>query len=1466
MALLGKISAVLTANTQDFTRRIGESRRELQDFARQARGVQFNLNTRALDGTLTQLQRFQRLLRQIEDLRSRGIDAGLPDPRRLRDQFRVFEDIGKPLTALKNQIEGFSTSVQASLYPALSGLQNEFQRLFAEIDAGTTTLDASGQRIDALRRGLVALGRATAISADFKKLAESLEAKNAGADFFNPRAKESLTAALALRKKAAEIPARLRSDVFADLAVTSERNAALIERAAARVVAAQVRIAREGETSETLTARGVAQQRLDALVRIQEATNMSFQREISSAEIKQIISPDAVSRVDQLTDKFGALSARLREGGDQRFDGLIASVGRVIEQLNRTEGSAKKAKLAIAALAGADATKAFNASRFDSADKLIRSESERTIDKIRRDAQTQRNNIIGDRPQLGRRRSAAVEGVNLQENIALAGEEFNRTAAERVGDLSSRTKTLKDAGLAAELDKIRNLAVDVNGTLKRAFDAKDTKAGEQALDDYRSKFPKLVEEIDKFEKKLKSSETAKKRFEQFLTLSGSRSDKLGADLERAASDITVARQFAGNFGAGNIAGRRNVATEIEKQIGVYQRLAELQQRIFDKDFKNEGAKLKAIQKVSEAVVQQRQILKDTVVNNSGGLVNAQQFDTAADKAAKNAGSFGVRGAAVAQLAFQQGLFAIDDLISSTGGLEYKLRAVGNNITQLGLLLGQSGVIPGLTATTGLFVGLSVVLGGQALSTILRWATGAEEADARAKALNDSLARQKSLVESLVQAFGSLGDSIAGKGFSSAGQSARAFRKELSEIDRKQRELRGERVSFLDPQVQSERAKQATLRKRLDSSQDGGQRVAILREIEESRRKEREAIRARVGAAAPSTDAVRASVVNSIRDSEFARLTEEKGGLFPVRLVDDQARREAAARRSRAARDLDAAGSDPLALSRVVEQRIKERTQTASRDIGALDFFTGDAVEITNAREDVAALTTLLESLRLPASLQADKAIQDIFKSASEAASAIEESQRQVADAIKAGVPSAISLQGLLDRLADEIDSAQNEIRSAQEDFAKSGLTQEDVALRDSRIEAARKRIDRGEGRRRQAREEANALEQNSILNPQSSLDFRFRRISGVLSSGGIEDGIAANELRKLEARRASVVSQLAADPTNPFVRRRSEKELEEIRNSTAKVESLATSAAAAAAALDRLSNQLVDTVAQEARSSADEARLAEARAFASRDLGRPGADVRQAMERTIRLEAEAREAEDDAQRLRYETTQARQKFERQAAAGEIGDDLRRLIRRRDEAQRILDDENATTKQKQDAAMERDAANRAIGRRFEDSPEGLRAKDRADDAAARAQESRLLDESILRGRELLKTPLERAREEAGQRAFDLSKELDKQGANRAERDAAFSREALAQAMQVAPMLMGFRDERMNALLQGPSRAALNAADVNTMEGQRELNRLLRGDDPNKDVNLVEMQKQSELLQGVIDAIKQQEQGATVEIRG
>ena len=59
---------------------------------------------------------------------------------------------------------------------------------------------------------------------------------------------------------------------------------------------------------------------------------------------------------------------------------------------------------------------------------------------------------------------------------------------------------------------------------------------------------------------------------------------------------------------------------------------------------------------------------------------------------------------------------------------------------------------------------------------------------------------------------------------------------------------------------------------------------------------------------------------------------------------------------------------------------------------------------------------------------------------------------------------------------------------------------------------------------------------------------------------------------------------------------------------------------------------------------------------------------------------------------------------------------------------------------------------------------------------------------------------------------------------------------------------------NAVLQGPSRAALNASDATTTQGAQELNRLLRGDDAAREADMVEMQKQTSQLEQVNAGIK------------
>ena len=71
---------------------------------------------------------------------------------------------------------------------------------------------------------------------------------------------------------------------------------------------------------------------------------------------------------------------------------------------------------------------------------------------------------------------------------------------------------------------------------------------------------------------------------------------------------------------------------------------------------------------------------------------------------------------------------------------------------------------------------------------------------------------------------------------------------------------------------------------------------------------------------------------------------------------------------------------------------------------------------------------------------------------------------------------------------------------------------------------------------------------------------------------------------------------------------------------------------------------------------------------------------------------------------------------------------------------------------------------------------------------------------------------------------------------------------------APGIFALGDAVQNAVLQGPSRAALQATDVSTVEGASELNRLLRGDDAARDQDLVELQRQSKILEDMLEELR------------
>jgi hypothetical protein len=142
---------------------------------------------------------------------------------------------------------------------------------------------------------------------------------------------------------------------------------------------------------------------------------------------------------------------------------------------------------------------------------------------------------------------------------------------------------------------------------------------------------------------------------------------------------------------------------------------------------------------------------------------------------------------------------------------------------------------------------------------------------------------------------------------------------------------------------------------------------------------------------------------------------------------------------------------------------------------------------------------------------------------------------------------------------------------------------------------------------------------------------------------------------------------------------------------------------------------------------------------------------------------------------------------------------------------------------------------------------------SDDQGVRAarDDSTLIEEkqkSEIRGFELALTPAQRAGRELARGLNDIQSAVDRpEFALDPATGAQAQRRIIDEAMrQTAPAIFNMADEVMNAVVQGPSRAALQVNDITTAQGAAELNRLLRGDDSAKNQNLVELQKQSTAL--------------------
>jgi hypothetical protein len=559
-----------------------------------------------------------------------------------------------------------------------------------------------------------------------------------------------------------------------------------------------------------------------------------------------------------------------------------------------------------------------------------------------------------------------------------------------------------------------------------------------------------------------------------------------------------------------------------------------------------------------------------------------------------AGDVGRGGADKFALGLNQAAFAIDDFMSSTGGLEFKLRAISNNITQLGFVVG---------GTAGLFVGLGAVIAGQAAIGIIKWINNGRTAEDQTKALNDALARQKGLVEELAEAFRSLGDSMSRGTLSAVGEQAADFSRQVEEIKKKQEELRKNRVAELDPKVQQERAEQNKLKGQLEKETNIGSRTAIQAQIRASAERERQRSEEALRKGPPSSQQIQGAIARAREVVEFDR--SRRSNADPSQFTP-----EAIKRRAQEAE----AGIKPF--------DIKSQRQALEKQIADLtDDATGFGPEAKRAAEQRNNLEVMLANLELPL----NKAIEDLAISLAEASRGpseqIRQAQEEVAKAIEAGLPGARIFGAELDKIGGRLSEATKKLREAVsgKDANDNPLT---VDEKEARTKQAQGEIAALQGELARIAAQADALRYERTVDPQRQIDARMARVGGNLGAAGLENGRIARRMREIENERETIrLRSSMPEFANPLAQAGLQKRQQALNAEVSALEAATIAIKIFAAALDQAAEESKNNL-NSAQQAADEARRAdlgnstpqtqEARKQAEADLERQRATERAA--------------------------------------------------------------------------------------------------------------------------------------------------------------------------------------------------------------------------------------------------------------